>query len=95
MKRLCVGAALITAWVAVATPVSAAGPNVHDPGRVGPYTVGHTSLVIEDTSRTAVFNTFPGPVPVTIPGRSQSTCSTRLTHRRSPGPRLRRNTRST
>jgi dienelactone hydrolase len=59
-------AALIVLCAPVLTPVSASRPSAPNPGQVGPYAVGHTSFVIEDASRTAVFNTFPGPVPVTI-----------------------------
>jgi dienelactone hydrolase len=66
MRKKCValGAVLLTSL-----PLLAAGPRSADPshpGEVGPYAVGHLSFVIEDPSRNAIFNTFPGPVPVTI-----------------------------
>ncbi len=68
MKRTSLlAAALAVLCAPELAPVSASGPGAYDPNQVGPYAVGHTSFVIEDASRTAIFNTFPGPVPVAIP----------------------------
>jgi predicted dienelactone hydrolase len=53
--------------VVVMMPVSASRPGASDPNQVGPYAVGHTSFVIQDTSRTAVFNAASGPVTIPRP----------------------------
>jgi dienelactone hydrolase len=60
-------AASVVLVALVLTPVSASRPDADDPSQVGPYAVGHTSFVIQDASRTAVFNSASGPVQIPRP----------------------------
>lgn len=61
---------ILAATVALAVSLSAAPsgqPGAFDPGAPGPYPVGHTSFVLEDTSRDATIMTAGGPITAPRP----------------------------